>query len=91
LVPQLNDYRFFLTADFFTVSVLPLEVSVWVVSPFAEALIDEESTFVESPALKALLPLHAVTNNKTVIANKVILNKFFIILIFKLLIINKNL
>jgi hypothetical protein len=87
---ELNDYPFFLTADFFTESVLALEVSVFVESPFAEALIDEESTFVESPALSALLPLHEATNNKTVIANKVTLNEFFITLIFKLLIINKN-
>jgi hypothetical protein len=78
---RVSYYFFFLTA--FTLSALALAVSVFVESLFAVAPIDEESIFVESPALSDLLPLHAVTNNETVIDSKVILNKFFIILIFK--------
>lgn len=78
---RLNYYFFFLTA--FKLSVLALELSVFVESLFAVALIDEESIFVESPALSALLPLHDAMKNKIVIASKVILNEFFITLIFK--------
>jgi hypothetical protein len=74
-------YFFFLTA--FMLSALALAVSVFVESLFAVALIDEESIFVESPALSDLLPLHDATKNKIVIANKVILNEFFITLIVK--------
>jgi len=74
-------YFFFLTA--FTLSALTLALSAFVESLFAEAPIDEESIFVESPALSVLLPLHDAIKNKIVIANKVILNEFFITLIFK--------
>jgi hypothetical protein len=78
-----------------TVSVFAFEVSVagFTVSTFvvvSEVVLDEEeeSTLAESVALPDLFPLQAATDNETAIAKSVILNEFFMALMFKMLVEN---
>jgi hypothetical protein len=78
-----------------TVSTFALEVSVagltvstfTVVSDFV-TLDDDESTLAESAAPPDLLPLQAITDKEMAKAKNGNLNAFFIMLFFKMLIIN---
>jgi hypothetical protein len=81
--------------DLLTVSILAFDVSVagLTVSIFIEVsevvLVEEdESTLAESAAPPDLLPLQAAKDKETTIAKRVILNEFFMVLMFKMLIIN---
>jgi len=65
-----------------------------VVSTFTEEsdvvfMDDEESTLEVSPAPPDLCPLQAPMDTETATAKRMILNEFFIGLLFKVLIINK--
>jgi len=73
----------------FEVSVAAFTVSIFLVE--SEVVLDEdeeESTLAESAALPDLFPLQAATDSETAIAKSVILNEFFMALMFKMLVEN---